>query len=102
MIKERNQIAQAIRSEGEARRARWLGRMENEKRSILSSAYEHAEVIRGTADAEATRIYANAYNRDRNFFEFWRAVESYRTTMPKFKKTLSTDMDYFRYLYSPR
>jgi membrane protease subunit HflC len=102
MIKERNQIAQAIRSEGEARRARWLGRMENEKRSILSSAYEQAETIRGTADADATRIYANAYNRDRNFFEFWRAVESYRSTMPKFKKTLSTDMDYFRYLYSPR
>jgi membrane protease subunit HflC len=102
MIKERNQIAQAIRSEGEARRARWLGRMENEKRSILSSAYEQAETIRGTADAEATRIYANAYNRDRNFFDFWRAVESYRTTMPKLKKTLSTDMEYFRYLYSTR
>jgi membrane protease subunit HflC len=102
MIKERNQIAQAIRSEGEARRARWLGRMENEKRSILSSAYEQAETIRGTSDATATRIYAEAYSRDQNFFDYWRAVESYRTTLPKFNKTFSTDMDYFRYLYSPR
>jgi membrane protease subunit HflC len=101
MIKERNQIAQAFRSEGEGRKANWLGRMDNERRSILSSAYEKAETIRGTADAEASRIYAEAYGRDRTFFDFWRAVESYRSILPKFDKTLSTDMDYFRYLYSP-
>jgi membrane protease subunit HflC len=102
MIKERNQIAQAFRSEGEGRKAEWLGKMDNEKRSILSASYNRAETIRGTADAEATRIYAEAYNRDRSFFDFWRAVESYRGTLPKFSKTLSTDMEYFRYLYSPR
>jgi len=102
MIKERNQIAQAFRSEGEGRKAEWLGKMDNEKRSILSAAYNRAETIRGTADAEAARIYADAYNRDRTFFDFWRAVESYRSTLPQFEKTLSTDMEYFRYLYSPR
>ncbi|MDR0495478.1 MAG: protease modulator HflC [Treponema sp.] len=102
MIKERNQIAQAFRSEGEGRKAEWLGKMDNEKRSLLSAAYERAETIRGTADAEAARIYADAYNRDRAFFDFWRAVESYRSTLPQFEKTLSTDMDYFRYLHSPR
>jgi membrane protease subunit HflC len=102
MIKERNQIAQAFRSEGEGKKAEWMGRMDNERRSILSDAYEKAETIRGTSDAEASRIYAEAYNRDRNFFDFWRAVESYRSILPKFDKTLSTNMDYFRYLYSPR
>jgi membrane protease subunit HflC len=102
MIKERNQIAQAFRSEGEGRKAEWLGRMDNERRSILSAAYEKAESIRGAADAEATRIYADAYTRDRGFFEFWRAMESYQATLPKFDKTLSTSMDYFKYLYSPR
>jgi len=102
MIRERNQIAMAFRSEGEGRKAEWLGKMDNEKRSVLSAAYEQAETIRGRADAEATRIYAQAYNRDRGFFDFWRAIESYRQTMPKFDKTLTTDMDYFRYLYSPR
>jgi len=102
MIKERNQIAQAFRSEGEGRKAEWLGKMDNEKRSILSAAYNQSETIRGTADAEAARTYADAYNRDRGFFDFWRAVESYRGTLPKFEKTLSTDMEYFRYLYSPR
>jgi membrane protease subunit HflC len=102
MIKERNQIAQAIRSEGEGRKAALLGRMDNERMSIRSAAYNRAEAIRGAADAEAARIYAEAYNRDRNFFDFWRAVESYRSTLPKFDKTLSTNMEYFRYLYSPR
>jgi membrane protease subunit HflC len=102
MIRERNQIAQAYRSAGEGSKAEWLGKMDNEKRSILSAAYEQAETIRGRADATATRIYAESYNQDRNFFDFWRAVESYRSTLPKFNKTLSTDMDYFRYLYTPR
>lgn len=102
MIKERNQIAQAFRSHGEGKKAEWFGKLENEKRSVLSAAYEKAERIKGTADAEATRLYAQSYGRDADFFDFWRSVESYRTTMPNFDKTLSTDMDYFKYLYSPR
>ncbi|MCL2880794.1 MAG: protease modulator HflC [Treponema sp.] len=101
MIKERNQIAQAIRSEGEGRKADLLGQMERERMTLLSEAYQKAETIRGTADAEATRIYAEAYGKDRDFFTFWRSIESYRTTVPNFSKTLSTDLDYFKYLYSP-
>ena len=105
MIRERNQIAQAYRSEGEGRKAEWLGRMDNERRSILSAAYEQSEIIRGRADAEATRIYSESYNRDaatRNFYDFWRAIESYLQTIPEFDKVLTTDMEYFRFLYSPR
>jgi membrane protease subunit HflC len=101
MIKERNQIAEAYRSEGEGKKAEWMGKMDNERRSLLSAAYARSEAIRGGADAEATRIYAEAYGKDRSFFEFWRAIESYRNTVPALNKTLSTDMEYFRYLYSP-
>jgi membrane protease subunit HflC len=100
MIKERNQIAQAIRSEGEGRKADLLGRMDRERMTLISEAYEKAENIKGAADALATRIYAEAYGRDRDFFDFWRAIESYRTIVPKFDMTLTTDMEYFRYLYS--
>jgi len=104
MIRERNQIAQAFRSEGEGRKAEWLGKMDNEKRSILSAAYTQSQTIMGNADARAARIYADAYSGgDRaSFYDFWRAIESYRQTMPKFDKTLTTDMEYFRYLYTPR
>lgn len=101
MIKERNQVAQKYRSTGEGKKAEWLGKLENEKRTILSEGYRKAEEIKGTADAEAAKIYAEAYARDEEFFAFWNSIESYKKTLPKFDSTLSTDMQYFRYLYSP-
>lgn len=102
MISERNQIAQAFRSFGEGKKAEWLGKLENEQRSILSAAYTESETIKGKADAQATQIYADTYSRDPGFFSFWRALESYKQTLPKFNKTLSTDLDYFRFLYGTR
>jgi membrane protease subunit HflC len=74
--------------------------MDRERMTIMSNAYREAESIRGTADAEAARLYADAYNRNRSFFDFWRAIESYRNTIPALEKIVTTDMDYFRYLYS--
>jgi membrane protease subunit HflC len=102
MIKERNQIAQAFRSYGEGQKAELLGKLENDKRRILSEAYTTAETAKGKADATAANIYADSYGRDPSFFDYWRAIESYRQTLPNFSKTLSTDMDYFKYLYGTR
>ena len=99
MIKERNQVAQAYRSYGEGQKAEWLGKLDNDKRSVLSEAYEKSESIKGRADAEATKIYSESYQADPEFFEFWRSVESYRKILPNFNKTLTTDMEYFDYLY---
>lgn len=100
MVSERRQIAEAYRSYGQGRKQELIGQMENEKRAILSEAYERAETIRGEADATAAQIYSEAYRQDAGFFEFWRAIESYRRTLPRFRKTLSTDMEYFDFLYS--
>jgi len=100
MIKERNQISQAYRSYGEGKKKSWLGSLENEQKTIQSKAYEESETIRGRADAEAAAIYSQAYSIDPDFYQFWRSIESYRSTFAKFNKTLTTDMDYFRYLYS--
>ncbi len=101
MTKERNQIAQTFRSTGEGKKAEWMGKLENERKTLLSTAYNRAERIKGDADAEASRIYADSYSRDPEFYAFWKSIESYRSTVPKFEKIMSTDMDYFRYLYSP-
>ena len=101
MIKERNQVAEAYRSVGEGRKADWMGKLEKDKLSIESEAYRKSEEIKGNADAEATRIYAEAYSLDPEFYTFWKSLESYKTTMPKFDATYSTGMDYFKYLYSP-
>lgn len=100
MIKERNQVAQAYRSLGEGKKAEWLGKLENEKRTIQSEAYRKAEEIKGKADAQAAAIYAQAYNQDPKFYEFWKSLESYKKTIPNFSSTYSTNLDYFKYLYN--
>ena len=99
MIKERNQIAEAYRSYGRGQLAQWEGKTTSEQKSILSGAYAQAEEIKGIADAEATRIYAEAYELDPEFFELWRTLDSYRQTMPGMDKVLSTDVSYFDLLY---
>jgi membrane protease subunit HflC len=99
MIKERNQIAEAYRSYGQGQLARWVGKTDNDKRSILSQAYAESERIKGIADARATKIYAEAYEQDTEFFTLWRTLESYKKTIPNINKVFSTDMDYFTILY---
>ncbi len=100
MIKDRNQVAQAYRSLGEGKKAEWLGRLESDKRSIASEAYRKSEEIKGAADAEAAAIYAQAYNKDPEFYTFWKSMESYKSNLKDYPATLSTSMDYFDYLYS--
>ena len=99
MIKERNQIAEAYRSYGRGQLAQWEGKTTSEQKAILSNAYAQAEQIKGVADAEATKIYADAYRNDPEFFELWRTLDSYRQTMPSMDKILSTDITYFNLLY---
>ena len=65
-----------------------------------SEAYKKSEEEKGRADAEASRIYAEAYAKDPEFYVFWKSLESYKTTMKNFDSTFSTNMDYFKYLYA--
>lgn len=102
MISERRKIAEEYISDGRGRKQRRLGELQQEKESILARAYAEAEDIKGKADAEATVIYSRAYRLNQDFFEFWRAIESYRKVLPQFSKTLTTDMEYFDFLYQKR
>lgn len=99
MISERKQKAQIYRSFGEGRKKQLLGQLENEKKSILSKAYAESETVKGKADATAARVYSDAYQQNESFFQFWRAMESYKRSVPSMDKVLSTDLDYFNYLY---
>ena len=100
MIKDRNQVAQAYRSLGDGKKAEWLGRLESDKRTIASEAYRKSEEIKGNADAQAAAIYAAAYNKDPEFYTFWKSMESYKNNLKDYPATYSTDMDYFKYLYN--
>lgn len=99
MIKERNQIAGTFRSTGDGEKLKILGELENEKRTILSQAYAEAERIKGDADAKAVAIYAESYGKSPEFYSFWKSMEIYKNSLPETEKILSTDMEYFQYLY---
>jgi membrane protease subunit HflC len=102
MIKERNQIAQAFRSDGEGEKAKWMGKMDRELAQITSDAERKAKEIKAKADAEALAIRNRAYARDPDFADYWMALEAYKTLLPRFSKTLTTDAEFFKYLYSRR
>ncbi len=99
MIKERNQIAQAFRSQGEGEKAQWMGRMEKELLTIQSDAERQAKEIKAKADAEALEIRNRSYSKDPEFAEFWIALTQYQELLPRIKKILTTDSEFFNYLY---
>ena len=99
MISERKRQAAQFRSEGEGKKAEILGQMEKELKSIVSGAYRTAEEIRGKADAEATKIYGEAYNQDPEFYAFFKTLETYKEAAYKNSFViLGTDSDYYRFL----
>lgn len=103
MIKSRNVIAEEYRSSGQGEKQRIIGETDKDILRIRSEADAYAQVTKGAADAVAAQIYAEAYKGESaEFYSFWRALESYKDTLPKFKKTFSTDMEYFQYLYSSK
>ncbi len=102
MIKERNQIAQAFRSDGEGEKAKWLGQTTRELLQIQSDADRKAKEIKAKADAQALEIRNRAYSQDPEFADYWMALEEYKALLPKFNKTMSTEADFYKYLYNRR
>ncbi len=78
MIAERKRIAEQYRAEGAGEAARIQGEKERQLKIITSEAYKTAKEIKGKADAEAAKIYANAYNKDPEFFYFLRSLDAYQ------------------------
>ena len=102
MISERKKIADKFKSEGEGEAANIKGEKERDLKGISSSAYQTAQQIKGEADATATRIYAEAYNKSPEsleFYKFIKTLDAYRkiagrdTTL-----VLTTDSELFQFL----
>jgi len=101
MIAERKQIAERFRSEGEGESRKIEGDRERDLKEITSVAYRKSQEIKGKADAEATLIYARAYNEDPDFYSFLQTLDIYKKTMDKDTTlVLSTDSDFLRYFKS--
>jgi membrane protease subunit HflC len=97
MIAERKQIAEKFRSEGKGEARKIEGEMERELKQITSEAYKVAQEIKGKADGEATRIYAQAYDKDPEFYSFVQTLDTYKETMDKDTSLiLSTDSEFLK------
>jgi modulator of FtsH protease HflC len=98
MIAERNQIAEKYRAEGMGEASNIRGEKEKELQVIKSQAYKDSQTVKGEADATATKIYADAYNADPDFYAFLKTMEVYKQTMSKDSTLiLSTDSEFMKY-----
>ncbi|HBR87133.1 MAG TPA: protease modulator HflC [Candidatus Marinimicrobia bacterium] len=92
MDAERKRQANKFRSEGEEEAQKIRASTEKDKTIILANAYKEAEEIRGEGEAKALEIYANAFNKDPEFYEFMRTLEAYKKVIDK-KTTLVLPAD---------
>lgn len=98
MIAERKQIAEKFRSEGKGEARKIEGDMEKDLKQITSEAYRTAQEVKGKADAEATRIYAQSFGKDPEFYSFVQTLDIYKETMDKSTSlVLSTDSELLRF-----
>lgn len=103
MEKERATVAKAFRSRGEEQAKKITADADRQREEILAEAYAESQAIRGEGDAEAARLYAEAYSKDREFFDFHRSLQAYGKafTGKDDVLVLQPDSAFFRYFDNP-
>jgi membrane protease subunit HflC len=99
MNAERLAEAEQIRAVGNERQLRIKARADREVVVLMSEARRDAEIIRGEGDAKRNGIFAKAYTQDPEFFEFYRTMQAYATSLKGNGTTmvLSPDSEFFKY-----
>jgi modulator of FtsH protease HflC len=95
-------IARTERGEGEKEKNILMAEADRKRTELIAKSLSDAQRIRGEGDATAAAIYAQAYNRNPEFYAFWRSLQAYRTALGKDDvMVISPDSEFFRYLQSP-
>jgi len=98
MKAERQRIATEYRSEGEEAAKEIRAEAQKERKVLLAEAYKNSEIIRGHADAQASQVYAKAYQKDPKFYAFSRSLESYKKSIGEGAHlVISPDSEFFRF-----
>jgi membrane protease subunit HflC len=99
MISEMTERATETRSKGEQLALEIRATAEKERTVILANAERDAQIVRGSGDNEAIKIYALAFNKDKEFYGFMRSMEAYKNTLgdPETRMILSPDSEFFKY-----
>ena len=80
MRSERKKVANQLRAEGSETAKTIRADADRQVQVIIAEAYRDAEKTRGEGDANASRVYADAYGRNADFYSFYRSLEAYRET----------------------
>ena len=101
MRAEREKEARQFRAEGAEESQKIKAKAERNKVIIVAEAKKKSQIIKGLGDEEAVRIYANAFNKDKEFFAFYRSMEAYKQAFLEGEDDptliLSPDSDFFKY-----
>ncbi|WP_431301396.1 protease modulator HflC [Sediminicoccus sp. BL-A-41-H5] len=99
MQSERERVAREARAEGAEVAARIRAQAERDRTVILATAEADAAILRGTGEQEAIRVFAEAFQRDPEFFQFWRTMQAYREVFStgESRMVLTPESDFFRY-----
>ncbi len=99
MRAERERQAKQYRSEGQEEATKLRSTADREQAVIIAEARRKAEIIQGTGDAEATRIYAESLQQSPEFYAFKRSLEAYaRSLKDNTRVIMSRDDAFFEYL----
>ncbi len=103
MRAERNAVAREHRSQGREKAEFIRADMDRRVTVMLATAERQARQLRGEGDAEATRIYADTYRKNPEFFSFLRSMEAYRKSFEHGTDTMviRPDNEFFRYYRQP-
>ncbi|OAA30076.1 membrane protein [Kosmotoga arenicorallina S304] len=94
MKSERYQEAALIRAEGEKEANMVRADADKTVTITLAEAEKTAEILKGTGDASALSIYAEAFSLDPEFYDFWKRMDVYENTLGKSKFILGSEMDF--------
>ena len=99
MKSEREREAKEFRAQGQEEAQKIRADADKQRVVIVADAKKQSEMLRGQGDAEAIRIYAEAFGKDPEFFAFYRSMQAYRNAMKGGDTTmvLSPDSDFFKY-----
>lgn len=99
MISELRERATETRAKGEERALEIRSTADKERTVLIAEAQKEAQIVRGQGDEQAIKIYADAFNQDKEFYSFIRSLEAYRKTLasPETNFILSPDSEFFRY-----
>ena len=102
MKTDREREAAQLRAEGDEEKQRITSTADREVAVIKAEAGLKAQITMGDADGQATKIYADAFSRDKDFYGFWRRMEAYKQAFGAGgTMILSPDSDFFRYFNDP-